>query len=281
MNKKRIVCTLLIILTTTTFISCSGNNESNQDNSNNSAVLEENNESIIPREEFNLVYSNPKKYKGKEVEFYGKIFTNVEKDNDGTYMQMYTNEDGSDNNVLVGINDPNLNVKSGDIVYVRGVVKGEEKGENAFGAELTLPVILASKVEITDYGIAYAPALKIIEVNQEQDQHGYKLTLKKVEIAENETRAYIKIENSSSNKISFYSFNSILTQGSNQIEQEDNWEANYPEVSSEILPGIIQEGVVTFKKIDAQGGNFNIIFEGRSDDYSLDFKPFTFEVIVN
>lgn len=209
MNKKRILSALVITLTTFTFISCGGNDESGNNNSEKAP---------IPREDFNLVYSNPKEYEGREVEFYGKIFTDIEKDNDGTYMQMFTNETGSDNNVLVGIKDPNFNVKIDDIVHVKGIVKGVEKGTNAFGAELNLPLVLAESVEITDYGTAFAPALKTININQEQNQFGYKLTLKKVEISKSETRAYVKIENASNDKVNFYSFNSMITQGTNQIE---------------------------------------------------------------
>ena len=281
MNKKRILSALLIILTTFTFTSCGGNDESGNNNSEKANVSSESNKAPIPREDFNLVYSNPADYKGREVEFYGKIFADVEKDNDGTYMQMFTNETGSDNNVLVGIKDPNLDVKIDDIVHVKGIVKGVEKGTTAFGAELNLPLVVAESVEISDYGTAFAPALKTIDINQEQDQFGYKLTLKKVEISKSETRAYVKIENASNDKISFHNFNSVITQGTNQIEQEDNWRANYPKISSEILPGIVTEGVVTFKPIDINGGDFNIIFEGHSNDYSLDFIPFTFQIGMN
>lgn len=196
-------------------------------------------------------------------------------------MQMYTNEDGSDNNVLVGINDTNLDVKPNDIVHVEGIVKGQKNGTNTFGAELSLPTVVATSIEIADYGTAFAPALKTVEINQEQNQNGYKLTLQKIEMAKAETRAYIKIENASKKNLRFYVFESVLTQGSTQIDQKDNWEANYPEISNEIRPGIIQEGIVTFKPVDINGGSFNIIFEGNSEDYSLKFTPFTFEVTMN
>lgn len=280
MKNKKIMSLILVAVATFTFMACNGDNEEKK-TSNNTMALDEVKGTIIPREDFHLVHASPKDYIGSEVEFYGKIFADVEKDTKGTYMQIFSNEDGSDNNVLVGIEDTSLNVKSGDIVFVKGKVKGEEKGTNMFGAELKLPVILASSVEISDYGTAFSPSSKTIEVNQEQNQHGYKLTLKSVEIAENETRANIKIENTSNEKITFYSFNSVLTQGSSQIEQEDNWNAGYKEVSSEILPGIVEEGVVTFKPVDVNGGDFNIIFEGNSENYSFDFEPFNFHVHMN
>ncbi len=271
MVKNKILIIITMIVFTLSLCSC-GADSGNEVNSENGE--------FIVADDFDLVYSNPDSYKGDEVEFYGKIFTDVERDENGTYMQIFSNEDGTDNNVLVAIGDPNLNVEYDDIVYVRGMVKGAEKAENAFGAELILPLINASKVEVVDYSTAFSPALKTIEVNEEQNQSGYKLTLIKVEIAKNETRAFLKIENASDDILSFYSFNSVLTQESNQIEQEDNWGANYPEISSEIQPGIIQEGIVTFGAVDLDGEELNIIFEGHSDDYYLDFTPFKFKVSI-
>ena len=118
------------------------------------------------------------------------------------------------------------------------------EGTDMFGANIQAPSILATLVEKSDYVIAFAPAIKVIEVNQEINQHGYSMTLERVEIAETETRAYLKIKNDSSSNIYFYSFDSVITQGANQISQEDNWEANYPEINSEILPGIVSEGML-------------------------------------
>ena len=268
MKKRKIVSLLMLVLMLFVFTACgdAGNNESSKE-----TILNEN---------FNLVYASPNDYKNRKVEFYGKIFVDVEKDKNATYLQVFTNKNGTDNNVLVNIEDPDLDVKEGDIIYVKGIVQGQEKGENSFGEALTFPLILATTIEVTDYETAFSPSLKTVEVNEEQNQFGYKLTLKKVEFAESETRAYIKIENASGENISFYSFNSALKQGPNQIKQEDNWDANYEEVSSSILPGIVQEGVVSFEPIDMDGENVSFVFQGASDDYMLDFKPYNFDIAI-
>ena len=272
---KKIMTLMLVIFSSFIFIGCSS------DNASSSSTQNTKEEVPVPANEFYLVYADPKEYKGRTVEFYGKVFVEPEKDSEGTYLQVFTLEQGNDGNTLVGIKDPNLDISQGDIVYVKGVVGDVHEGTNMFGATIEAPSILATSVEKSDYATAFAPAIKVIEVNQEINQHGYIMTLERVEIAETETRAYLKIKNDSSSNIYFYSFNSFLTQGANQISQEDNWEANYPEIDSEILPGIVSEGIVTFAPINVEGENIKLVFEGSSDDYELEFEPFTFECSLN
>ena len=268
---KKIMTLILVIFSSFIFIGCSS------DNASSSSAQNTKEEVPVPANEFYLVYANPKEYKGRTVEFYGKVFVEPEKDSEGTYLQVFTLNEGTDGNTIVGIEDPNLDVSEGDIVYVKGVVGDVQEGTNMFGANIQVPSIIATVVEKSDYAIAFAPAIKVIEVNQEINQHGYSMTLERVEIAETETRAYLKIKNDSSSNIYFYSFDSVITQGADQISEEDNWEANYPEINSEILPGIVSEGIVTFGPINVEGENIKLVFEGSSDDYEVEFEPFIFE----
>ena len=114
---------MLFIAGSTIFFACSDQDNSNSvgdstgETSNSVEDLTEGD--LILADEFNLVYSNPKEYKGRKVEFYGKIFIEPEKDAEGTYLQMYTLNQGSDGNTVVAIQDPNLDVSNGDIVYVK------------------------------------------------------------------------------------------------------------------------------------------------------------------
>lgn len=268
---KKLIFLMLIIFSGFTFIGCSSDNTS-------TSTENTQDQPPVPTDEFYLVYANPKEYNGRTVEFYGKVFSEPEKDADGTYLQIFTLDQGNDGNTIVAINDPNLDISDGDIVYVKGVVGDVQEGTNMFGANIQVPSIIATSIEKSDYAKAFAPALKVIEGNQEINQHGYSMTLERVEIAETETRAYLKIKNDSSSNIYFYSFDSVLTQGTNQINQEDNWNANYPEIDSEILPGIVSEGIVTFAPVNVEGENIKLVFEGSSDDYTLEYEPFTFEM---
>lgn len=109
-------------------------------------------------------------------------------------------------------------------------------------------------------------------------QHGVSVTLNKVEFADNKTRIYMSIENKSKDKFSFYSFNTKITQNSKQYEEESNYYAGYEEIKSDILPGVKEEGIIAFKNIDQ--ANFKLLCEGNSDNYSLDFADFVFDVEV-
>ncbi len=230
--------------------------------------------------EFEQMFSAPADFKGRAVDFYAQVFVEPEKDADGVYLQAYADPDNYSKNVIIGLNDPSFSVKSNDYIKVKGVVKDEFKGENMMGGTVLAPAIMAESIEVVDYVTAVSPAAKTIEVGETQDQNGYKITLEKVEFAEKETRAYVSIENGTKANASFYTFNTKIVQGSKQFEQETNFNANYEDPQSDLLPGVKTEGIISFGAIDPAAGDLRIIAEGSTDNYELNFEPFEFKVSV-
>ncbi|MGF7534692.1 DUF4352 domain-containing protein [Bacillus mexicanus] len=171
--------------------------------------------------------------------------------------------------------DSNLDIKDDDIIHVVGTVKDKFDGENALGGSVSAPRIVADSIEKSDYATAFAPAQKTINVNKTQNQHGFALTLQKVELAEKETRLYVNIENKSKDEINFYKFNAKITADNKQIEPKSDL-SEYPKIQSEILPGVKTEGVIAFPKIESKTAN--IILDGSSENYDITINPFTFEV---
>lgn len=229
------------------------------------------------QENIDILISNPKKYKGSGIEFIGRVFVEPERDEKGTYLQIFADPTNMTNTIIVGILDPNLDVKTDNYVKVTGTVIDEMKGTNAFGAELNAPVVEAEKIEIIDYITAVSPTIKTINVDNTVEQHGIKVTLEKIELAKEETRVYIKVKNDSEDNASIWTHTAKLVQGSKQYEEEYNFDADYPELQSELLPEIETEGVITFNAI-SQEEAIKFVIEGVSDDYSLDFEPFVFEI---
>lgn len=223
------------------------------------------------------LHTNPDKFKGSDVDVLGKVFLAPEKDADGTYFQMYADPKRLEYNTIVA-GDPNLQVSDGDFVQVTGKAKGTFKGQNAFGAEITATSIIADKVVLVDAKDVLAPATLSVDVGQEKELHGLTITLNNIEFADEETRVYLTVKNGSQSKASLYSFNSKAIQGSTQYEEQTNFDVDYPEVSSEILPGIESSGVVVFKPLDTKSKSAKFIFEARTDNYSLDFEPYAFEI---
>lgn len=269
---KIMILILSLVFTLSIMIGCGGENKSSAANTNKTESTK-----LLTAVEFEQMYSDISKFKGNKVDFYAKVFTQPEKDDKGTYFQCYANNNNN-LNTMVGIGDPKSDVKEGDIVHIIGTIKDKFEGENGFGAKIVAPIISADKIEKADYATAFAPAIKTVELNKEINQHGYIIKVNKVEFAKQETRVYLTITNNSKDKISFYSFNTKATQGNKQFEIKDNYDTNYPELKSEILPNIKEDGIITFQPMNPDGENVKLILEGNSDNYDLDFKPFTFDI---
>jgi hypothetical protein len=278
MKMKKLLSLFVALLLVVGVVGCSSEETSSGSKNENKKQEKEVSKEPLTKEEFAKMISNPDKYKGAKVDFYAKIFTEPEKDDEGTYIQAFADPKNSEQNVIIGVPDPNLDVKIEDIIHVVGTVKESFEGENALGGKVTAPVIIADKVEKTDYVTAFSKPLKTIEVNKEINQHGYIIKLNKVEIAENETRAYITISNKSNEKISFWEYNSKLLVGNNQFEVQDNMEANYPQAPSELLPNTTADVIIPFPSIDANEKAIKLYFEGASDNFNIEIKPFQFDV---
>lgn len=297
---------LLFIVMTFVLFGCSTDDEANanepeQESNNNNVEENETNTDIenvsddnatsedtsndfqrqgsIGEDDFNKIFSDAMKYEGYEVTFNGKVFVDPEHDADGVYLQVFADPENHEKNIIVAVDDADFDVEMGDYVHVDGVIVDEFEGANAYGGQVVAPVVLADDIEVIDYEDAISPALETIKVDATIDQHGYEMYVEKVEIAENMTRLYVRVMNNTDDNIMFYSFNSNLLLDNKQLEEEIGfYEADFPEVQSEILPGVESEGIIVFPAIDPDISKMTFHAEGSSDNYDLDFEPFVFEI---
>ena len=233
---------------------------------------------IVPMkdDEIKELYSSPESFKNHYVDITGVVFSSPEVDDDGIYLQLMTDIKNYSNNTIVYINDKDFKVKENDYLHIVGKVGDVFSGKNALGGDVTAPTIIAKEYEILNYQDALAPALKTVEVNQTQTQSGYSVTLQKVEYAEIETRVYLKVDNKGSDKFSVYDFNAKISQNGKQYEPQDNWEADYPQIQTDLLVGNSTEGIITFPVLEK--GKFELIIEGSSDNFEEEINPYLFTV---
>jgi hypothetical protein len=218
------------------------------------------------RDNWDVLNSDPEGQKGASVDIVGQVFLTPERDQDGVYFQMYADPKNAEWNTVVGYADPTFRVKADDFVRVRGTVSGKFEGENAFGADLTVPVVLADSVKVVDAVAAASPAIKTLP-RQQQSQAGITTTVQKVEFAEDETRVFVAIKNGSSAKYNFYSSSALAVQRGRQYESTYSG-ADYPELSSTILPGAYTSGVIVFPKMRPKAG-LDLHLEGSSSNYDV------------
>lgn len=239
---------------------------------------EQNNSAPLNQQEFEMLYTDPDKFKGRTVDFYAKVFTEPEKSEDGIAFQAFADPKNGEKNTIVYYPKNDVDVKNEDILHIKGVVKGTFEGENAFGATLKIPAIEATFIEKTDYITAFSKPLKTLDLNKEINQKGYVFKLNKVEFAKDETRAYITIQNNTKEKIGFLSMDAKMLVGNKQHTPMDNFETGYPEVPTDILPGVEVDAILRFPAIDPSTKEFKFHFEGYSEDFNMNLKPFVFEV---
>ncbi len=118
--------------------------------------------SPITAEEINELYTTPSSFKGRTFDFAGKVLQVEE--TDGVYaIQAWYDVKNYDKNTLIYYSPQEgekLNIKENDFIKASGTIDDAFTGENLIGGEITLPTIIASKVEVVSYAEAVDPAKK-------------------------------------------------------------------------------------------------------------------------
>lgn len=233
---------------------------------------------IVPMkgDEIKSLYSSPENFKNHYVEVIGKVFVAPEFTEDGICIQMWNDIKNFSNNTVVYIADKEFDVKKDDYLRIVGKVGELFIGENSFGGTVSAPMITAKEYEVLTYKDALMPTLKTIDVNETQTQFGYSVTIQKIELAEQETRVYLKVDNQGSDTFNIYTFDAKISQAGKQYGEQTNYEANYPQIQYNLLANNSTEGVMTFPPLNDEA--FSVILEGSSLNWQEEIKPYTFNI---
>ena len=274
--KKRIVAIVMVCLMSVGLIACGGDSGGSESENDKKEYLSES--------EIANLFSDPDNYKGKYVKLSGKIFNGPDTADDYVAYQAWHDVQNSTNDFVFGMESPEEDFNVDDYVVVDGRITGTFEGTNAFGTTIECPQIDAVSIEKQSYMEAVVPTIKeITPENAVSEQNGISLKVDKIEFAEKETRIYLTETNASSDKFSFSVYDIKITQNGQQISQDvssmSSYEGEYPELSYEILPNATSSGVLVFPAIDSSAG-FQIYAEGYSDNWELEFSPFTIDISV-
>ena len=229
---------------------------------------------------WDVLFTDPDEYKGAKVDLVGSVFMPPERDENGIYLQMWADPINQTWNTLVAIRDAEISIKDGDYVHVKGSVFGGFEGENMLGGKVRAVRVEAESATIVDALAIAPPAIRVYEGGHDvQTQYGLQVSLHKVEFAESETRIFLTVANNSKEEASFYSFNVKAVQGNQQFEFDfsDFSGISYPEVQSELLPGVESSGVVVLPAMDPISET-RLFMDGNTSNWNLTFKPYEFVV---
>lgn len=272
---KKKLLTLLVIGTMSLSMTACG---SSSDSANNAAT-NTSSEAEQKREEVDIssVTSDPDACKGKYVTFYGIVFQTDESDTQYFY-QVYTDTDYN-NSVLLYVPKELVSdtISNDDFISVVAKVDGAYSGQTVMRVDTTWAKLTAEQIEKSSYVDTFGKAhttwdfLEPVAV----EQQGIHVEVTKVEFADDETRIYVTATNNSSDTVNLWTTSAKVIQDGQQYEQTyGNYLADYPELSSDILPGASSSGILCFDALDAN--EFQFYLEGASDNWDIDLDPFTF-----
>lgn len=231
-----------------------------------------------PKENIPKMYKNPEEYRDHYFEITGAV-VNVNEFKDGTtQIQMFESLEHLDRFSTISV-DGEVDLSVGEYIKVGGVVNGIVEYDTKFDTTIRAVNIRAYYVDEIDYIEAMAPTLKKVKVNKSTTLYGYKVTVKKVEFSEKETRVYVRVDNGGGSNVHFFSHNALVVQDGVQFDIEYNYEANYPDLESDLRPGNHTEAILVFHGLEQK--DFKFIITGYSDNVWESSHDYEIEVDVD
>lgn len=229
----------------------------------------------------NEIYTNADENIGKSVDFIGKVFS-VDKDEDGRYLNVYTNNTYDDNVVIVAISDDKKvsEIKENDYIKVSGVEVANLEGKTQMGVDSSWPQINARTASVESYKNAVSPTTYNLNVDKEQTQYKNTISISNLEQSKNETRLNVKVENKGKDKLSIYPGDFKLIVDGKQYEEENVYDANYKELPSDIQPGVNAKATIAFPHIDLKKAKLIKlkVTDVTTYNYDNEFKDYIFNI---
>lgn len=271
--KKKLMALLLCSLTAVMLAACGSSNEGNS--SEDKVYLEDS--------QIQQLFTDPEQFNGKYAKLSGVLLTNPETDSDGsTALQVFYDAKNYDQNFIVYTNNADASLKSGDYVKVDGKVRGKFTGQNAMGAEISIPAIENASVTKSTYIDVVAPTTATLEPNVSSEQHNVTVSVDKVEYSDVETRVYMTIKNDSSEDVDAGVYDIKIIMDGQQVGIDNNsqssYDGNYPELNSHIAANASTSGILVFPTIE-QHKDFQIsVPDVYSNNYELEFDTYTLNI---
>lgn len=247
------------------------------------------NDQLVPlsAEESGKLFTTPKKYLSHCVTLYGKIFAGPDYYDDVFQLLLYGDPQNYGKMFYVYYNADDeafdQGLQQGDIIQVTGTLDNAVDEDGNFVDTPFVPVIGAKSIEKVEYAQAFSKPLKTVEKEQSKTQYGYQVKIDRIEFAEDETRLYMTVVNHGSGEFSVSSYRAKMLKDGAQYEGQPNYIADYPQLSSDLMPGLQTEGVMTFPGLADLNGSVQFIFDAyaasawKNDE---DLKPFEFTVEI-
>lgn len=232
----------------------------------------------LTEDEIELALNGDTSYVGRTITI-AAGGTGVYWDNSEYYAySTYTDPDNYEDDLIVVL-PKSLGEPESEYNIYTGTIMSDDEFADLIGIPTSNMIVMVTSIEPSSYIDVVSPTIKEVVVGETQEQYGYAVTLDKIEFSNIETRVYLTVENNGANEFTLYDFNCIITQGNTQFETQSNYSANYDEIPSDLRPGMVSSGIITFPVIEQ--ADFDFFIDARSDDYSERLDEYSFNITVS
>ncbi|EPA06850.1 HYR domain-containing protein [Candidatus Nitrosarchaeum limnium] len=240
---------------------------------------------ILTNDQFKKVFTEPDKYKGVWAKLHGEITQEPFISSDGT-AYVFDVKEGDSFDITQRIwlySKSNPGFKENSCLVAEGKIQGKAQATLMLtGASRDIPLVNLEKYNEISCLDAKFPPTTTINVNESQTQGNIKVTLKKIEITPQHTRALIAVENiGNPDGVDFYGHSSAIIQDKKQFKAKllGLFTVKVPTIESDIPMDVIEEGWVFFEPIESK--SFKIMFEGIETSKGWTTQKFSFDINFN
>lgn len=143
------------------------------------------------------------------------------------------------------------------VYSIRGRIHRFVQGPNGHLLAMTV-----DRIAEADYS-AFLTADKVVVMNRTSESGGYKVTLKKAEFTDKETRLYLRIENGTGKPVRFFKAYARLSYYSTFYPPLANPNPDYPALPDTLAPGQTAEGILVMKKVNLKYPWVKLVLDGE------------------
>jgi len=187
---------------------------------------------LITNENIRQSYDQVEKWAGRKVRLTGRLEKLVNRTEDYLLLQLAVSDSkGAITRILVQYNgDPHQLLQQEEslsLVRLAGILGSTTTVDPRNGEIIKIPLIVNSEIEPIELWNAMSPTKYRLEIKQVLVRHGIEVELERLEMAEGETRLYLRVKNRSLQKHLVSLANPQARQGKNVIYQLYHSENNY------------------------------------------------------
>jgi hypothetical protein len=211
------------------------------------------------------VTAGPDAFRGATVTLTGRVFSIVNS-SDKRYRAIHIWADprtgGQETTVIAQRGVPIL---VDDYIRAQGTLAGTLKKGNTFGVPVKGPVVVASRVGRVTAVAAASPTRERLH-GSPYTVFNVTMTPYRVDLAEDEVRVFLRINNRTGYTIHYNPFQSYLL--SDGVKSKPKANLGYPQVPPDIGPESTATGITTFAPV-SPSINFKFVTKFSSDDTSV------------